>query len=144
MAGRPRRPTDLACLAVRPAQISRRRASLGVVAMTAGVQVLSFFSSVALARVLGATDDTDAYFLALSIQVTMYSILLAAGRLGAIPHLTRLGREQGSDFSAVASELVTTITIITAALVVVATALAVGLIPILLQGSSHLIHRAQL
>src|ERR1700736_3453019 len=112
------------------ARTSLRRASIGVVGMTAAVQVLSFFSSVALARVLGATDETDAYFLALSIQVTAYSILLAAARFGAIPELTRLSREHRADFSLLASELVTVVTVITALLVVVTTVIAVVLMPI--------------
>ncbi len=75
------------------------------------VQILSFGSSVALAQSLGASTETDAYFLALSIPVIAYSILVAALRLGAIPALTDVS-EDSAEFDEAASQLTAAVAIV--------------------------------
>ena len=52
------------------------------------IQVLSFGSSMVMATQLGARTSTDAYYLALSVPVVVYTVLMAAIRLGGIPGLT--------------------------------------------------------
>ena len=105
---------------------------------TIAVQTLSFVSSIALARTLGATESTDAYFLALSTPVLVYTILLAGTRLGAIPSLTQLTRTQPAEISRAASEIVSAVAIAALCLSVVAQLLAFILIPIVLSGQNQL------
>ena len=52
------------------------------------IQLLSFGSSMVMATQLGARTSTDAYYLALSVPVVVYTVLMAAIRLGGIPGLT--------------------------------------------------------
>ena len=51
-----------------------------VSAFTLAAQLIGFGSSIAIARVLGATRATDAYYLALSIPMLVYSIFLTTAR----------------------------------------------------------------
>jgi putative peptidoglycan lipid II flippase len=115
-----------------------------LVPATLGVQALSLVSSIALAHKLGATDGTDAYFLALSIPVVVYAILLAGIRLGAIPSLTTLARERPADVSRAASEIVSSVFAAALALSLVAQLLALIALPAVIGGSAHLHHVARL
>ena len=64
------------------------RALARVAPATLIVMLLGFGSSVLVARRLGATTMTDAYYLAFSVGTFGYVVLLAALRQGAIPKLT--------------------------------------------------------
>jgi putative peptidoglycan lipid II flippase len=88
-----------------------------------------------MARILGRSQETDAYFLALSIPVVVSSLLLVATRLGAIPALTSSKRTHPGNFSTAASEVVTLTLVAAAALAVVTTAVACVVVPLLTQGS---------
>lgn len=102
------------------------RIMAGLAPISLAVQLCSFVSSVALARVLGATYATDAYFLALSIPTLVYGILLAAVRVGATPALSKVARDaEPGAFDRAASELVAA-TMVTSAIV----ALAAGLLAV--------------
>lgn len=94
------------------------------------VQVFSFGSSIALATQLGATDQTDAYYLALSVPILAYGILVAALRLGAIPALTDLDNaESGEAFSLACSQVVTATFVASIVLSVVLTFLTALILP---------------
>jgi putative peptidoglycan lipid II flippase len=112
--------------------------------VTLAVQVLSFASSIALAQTLGASDETDAYYLALSVPVIVYAVLLAAIRLGAIPALTRVDREASQDLGQASSAIVTMTLLSALALTAVTTALAAWLLPAAITGSAHLESRTRL
>ena len=93
----------------------------GVVPVSLGVQVLSLASSVVLARVLGATTATDAYYLGLSVPVFVYGALVGALRQAAIPALTSVS-DSSVALTAASGELMRGVT----AVATVATVLAVG------------------
>jgi putative peptidoglycan lipid II flippase len=92
---------------VAPGGGSLRRVIAGVIPVTIVAQLASFGASLALAHVLGATVATDAYFLGLSVPLTIYGILLAGVRLGAIPSLTERKVAEPAEFNRVSSEIVT-------------------------------------
>jgi putative peptidoglycan lipid II flippase len=103
------------------------------------VQLLSFVSSVVLATQLGASVGTDAYYLALSIPVVVYGVLLSAVRLGGIPALTAIAREQpGRALSRAASELVTATTTVAVLLSAVLSAAMMVVLPAAAGGSAEL------
>jgi putative peptidoglycan lipid II flippase len=117
-----------------PRERSLRRIMTGLVPVSLAVQVLSFASSVALARVLGASTATDAYYLGLAVPALSYGILLAALRLGAIPALTDVAASSGNEgldraggelFSGVLSASVV-LTIVVTSIVEMALPLIVG------------------
>lgn len=114
---------------------SLTRVVAGMAPVTLSVQALSFLSSLALAAILGATYVTDAYYLALSVPVLVYGILLAALRLGAIPALTEADSDEGRDFNAACSELVVGVLVATVGLSLVATSITVALMPLLVGGA---------
>ncbi|HLY48997.1 MAG TPA: lipid II flippase MurJ [Solirubrobacteraceae bacterium] len=60
-----------------------------------------------MATQLGARTSTDAYYLALSIPVIVYAVLLVAVKMGGIPNLTAIANEERRSLSQAASELVT-------------------------------------
>src|SRR6516225_7981801 len=62
--------------------------ALRVSALTLATQLIGFGSSIAVARVLGATSATDAYYLGLSVPMLVYGIFLTTSRQCAIPALT--------------------------------------------------------
>src|SRR2546429_9883387 len=71
------------------------------------VTLLGLGSSVVVARRLGATTMTDAYYLAISVATVGYLVLLAAVRQGAIPKLTEVMQgHSAASFSLRCSELV--------------------------------------
>jgi len=108
----------------------------GLVPISLAVQVCSFISSIALARVLGASYATDAYFIALSIPTLVYGILLAAVRIGATPALTDASSDDAT-LDTAASELVSATFVASAVLTVVAGAVAATVLPGLLGASPH-------
>jgi putative peptidoglycan lipid II flippase len=118
-----------------PQRQSVKRIMAAVVPVTMLTQVLSFFSSLALAHVLGATAETDAYFLALSIPMITFGVLQAALRLGAIPALTRRNVSDPGSFSQVSSELFTAVAIAAAVASVLTTAIAAFVLPLAVSGS---------
>ena len=110
----------------------------GVLPATLILQALSLVSSVVMAHVLGASESTDAYFLALSVPVVTYAILLAASRLGAIPLLTSVKKDEPERLSAACSEIVSVTLAAAAGLAIIATLFAVVAIPLASGGSGHL------
>lgn len=102
-----------------------RRTIAGVIPVTAATQVLGFASSVVMAEYLGATRDTDAYYLALLLPGLASGVIVAALRQGAIPALTEAGRnDEGPAFSETVSALVIAVSAI--ALVLAIALAAVG------------------
>jgi putative peptidoglycan lipid II flippase len=102
------------------------------------VQLLSFGSSIALATQLGATTETDAYYLALSVPVVTYGILLAAVQLGAIPVLTRAEHRSREEFLTGCNQLVSATVVGAAVIAVIVTGVMVALLPALSGGSTLL------
>lgn len=104
------------------------------------VTLLGFGSSVVVARRLGATTMTDAYYLAFSVATFGYLVLLAALRQGAIPKLTEATRAEPQDsFSLGCSELLSA-TIVTASIIsVVVTGIMLALMPAVAGGPEHLV-----
>jgi putative peptidoglycan lipid II flippase len=112
----------------------------GLAPVSIAVQACSFASSIALARVLGASVHTDAYYLGLSVPALTYGVLLAALRLGAIPALTETEAEGGRGaFGARAGELVSAVLVGSACLAVVVTALTEAVLPLVLGGDARLV-----
>jgi putative peptidoglycan lipid II flippase len=114
--------------------ISLRRTMLRLTPWNLGVQALSFASAVALARVLGASVSTDAYYLGLSIPVLSYGILMGALRSGAIPALTDVASRGQEDLERAASEVFSGVLVASCALAVVVTAAAELLMPLIVGG----------
>src|SRR4051812_25738654 len=103
------------------------RRSLGrimtsIAPVSLAVQLASFISSLALARILGATVDTDAYYLGLSVPALTYGLFMAALRNGAIPSLTDAAGAGGVAFQRSAGELLSGVLAASAALAVLVTA----------------------
>lgn len=102
------------------------------------VQILSFGSSIVLATRLGASTKTDAYYLALSVPVVAYAVLLAGIRLGGIPKLTAVAAGSSEDeLSGACSQVVTGTLVASAVLSVLVTAVMVILLPAAAGGSSQ-------
>lgn len=102
-----------------------RRVMLSIMPVTAAVQVLSFFSSVAMASLLGATRDTDAYYLALLVPSITSGVLLTGLRQGSIPGLTDLRNSSEEDFRRSASSLMMAAAVVSLAAAAVITLIAV-------------------
>jgi len=115
-----------------PRTASLSRIAFGVAPFSVVVQIASFISSIALARVFGASAATDAYFLGLSIPVLAYAVLLAAVRLGAIPLLTDVDVDDPRAFSRVASDLVSIVAATSVGLTLVAAGVAAGILPVII------------
>jgi putative peptidoglycan lipid II flippase len=112
-----------------PRGVSLRKTMSQVMPVTFAAQICAFGASLALANVLGANVETDAYFLALSVPLTTYGILLAGVRLGAIPALTDRSRDGDASFSRSASEMVTGTALVALVLSVLLTAATLLAIP---------------
>ncbi len=95
------------------------------------VQVLSFASSVALATYLGASYVTDAYYLAVSIPMLVYGIVVGGIRVGFIPALTDEDNNDDRSFSNAAAELLTAVFFSALALAVVSIGLSILVLPLL-------------
>jgi len=115
---------------------------LRVSSLTLLTQVISFVSSILIARTLGATRSTDAYFLGYSVPLFVSSVFLTAIRSGAIPALTDEASRSERAFLAGSSELVSITLISTLLLSLLAAACAVALLP-LTAGSPSLVAQAQ-
>lgn len=126
----------------RPGRQSLWRIASGLAPVTLLVQALSLGSSLALALVLGASYRTDAYYLALSVPVIVYSILLYAVGSGAIPTLTV--HETDAELGDAASDLLTIVLIASVVLSVLISAMTVVLLPIVVGGPPRLTHLMRL
>lgn len=117
-----------------------RRALATVAPATLTVTLLSFASSVVVARRLGATTMTDAYYLAFSVATFGYLVLLAALRQGAIPKLTQMMQgNSGESFSLGCSELLSA-TLVTATVIsVIVTGIMLAVIPVAAAGPDHFV-----
>ena len=101
-----------------------------IVPATLLVGVLSFGSSMALATQLGATNETDAYYIALSVPTLAYGVLVAALRLGAIPVMTQIDvSESIEQFSTACNQLVSATFVGAVALSAVSTAVMMIVLP---------------
>ncbi len=118
------------------AQVSLRGVVARVAPVTIATQALSFFSSIALATYLGASYETDAYYLALAVPALAYGVVLAGIRMGAIPALTEQ-KDRGSDssFSAACSELMTAVVLASSVLALMVATVALVALPLLTTGS---------
>jgi putative peptidoglycan lipid II flippase len=114
-----------------------------VTLLTLLTQVFSFISSVMIARLLGATHATDAYFLGYAIPVFVASVFLTAIRAGAIPALTQEAGRASETFANAACELVSITLIGTLILSLLAAGFSVILMP-LTAGGDGLVSSAQL
>jgi putative peptidoglycan lipid II flippase len=103
------------------------------------VQILSFAAWIALAHELGASSETDAYVLGLSIPLVVYGILLAANNAGSIPGLTEQAAIGEAEEAQAARELVSAGVALSAALALIITPIAMALAPLVLGGNSELI-----
>lgn len=116
------------------------RALARVAPATLIVTLLGFGSSVLVARRLGATTMTDAYYLAFSVATFGYVVLLAALRQGAIPKLTEVNQgAPGETFSLGCSELFSATLVAATVISVVGTLIMLMVIPVAARGSTHLV-----
>lgn len=117
--------------------ISLRRVLTGLVPFSLAVQICSFASSIVLARVLGASSSTDAYYLGLSIPVASYAILLTAIRLGAIPALTERDVTGGAgSFERAAGGVVSATIVASFAMTFLVTVVAEAVVPLIVAGKT--------
>jgi putative peptidoglycan lipid II flippase len=123
--------------------VGLRRVMAGLVPVSLLVQACSFVSSIALARVLGASNATDAYYLGLSVPVLAYGILLAALRLGAIPALTDSVAD-GEELDRAGSELFSGVLVASVCLIIVVTALTEAALPVVLGDDGRLVSLTRL
>jgi putative peptidoglycan lipid II flippase len=101
------------------------------------VQLCSFVSSVAFAHILGATAETDGYYLGLSIPLLAFGLFVGSLRQGAIPTLTDLDAEAGSEaFAKAGGELLRGITLAAAVVTVAAVAASELLAPVVASGAT--------
>jgi putative peptidoglycan lipid II flippase len=101
-----------------------------VTAFTLGAQLIGFGSSVAIARVLGATRATDAYYLALSVPMLVYSIFLTTARQSGIPTLTEEAAASRSSLVDASSQLISATLFVSIVISALAAAAAVLLLPV--------------
>lgn len=122
-----------------PAPRGLVRIAAGLAPASFLVQALSFASSVALATQLGATTGTDAYYLALSVPVIAYGVLVGALRLGAIPPLSKVDADQSPEqFSRSCQDVVGATFAAAVGLSIAATAVMLVVLPAAASGSAHL------
>jgi putative peptidoglycan lipid II flippase len=105
--------------------------------VTVVVQLAGFLFSVALARVLGSSTGTDAYFLALSVPAAIYMVMLAALRQGATPAMTDSLARSDEEFARASSQLVSSVALLSAALAIVVTGMALVALPLAVGEGSH-------
>ncbi len=108
---------------------SLRRTLTGLAPVSLVVQLASFGSSIALAVVLGATVETDAYYLALAVPSVTSGVLMAAIRLGAIPALTEIRGAGEAAFARAAGELVTSVFLLALGATVLVTSIMAFVLP---------------
>jgi putative peptidoglycan lipid II flippase len=105
--------------------------------VTVVVQFAGFLFSVVLARVLGSSTGTDAYFLALSVPAAIYMVMLAALRQGATPAMTDSLARSDQEFARASSQLVSSVALFSAALAIVVTGIALVALPLAVAEGSH-------
>lgn len=134
-------PESSELIEARPAESGSLARTLARVApATLVVTLLGFCSSVVVARRLGATTMTDAYYLAFSVATFGYVVLLAALRQGAIPKLTEvIHRSSGDTFSLDCSELFSATLLAATVISVIGTAIMLMVIPVAASGSPDLV-----
>jgi putative peptidoglycan lipid II flippase len=94
------------------------------------VTLLGLGSSVVVARRLGATTTTDAYYLAFSVAAFGYLVLLAAVRQGAIPKLTEVMQENPAESLSLGCSELLSATLVTATVIsLVVTGIMLAVIP---------------
>ena len=104
----------------------------------AAVQLAGLVSSIALARVLGSSLGTDAYFLALSVPFGVSMIMLAGLRQGGTPPMTEMLARSEAAFVRAGSQLVSSVAVLASVLALVATAVTFVLAPLATgAGSQH-------
>lgn len=114
-----------------PAGRSIGRIMGGVVPVSLATQILSLVSSAVLARVLGATTSTDAYYLGLSVPVFVYGALVGSLRQSAIPALTSVSDPSSlTRLAAASGELVRGVTVVATLATVLAIGVAEGALPL--------------
>jgi putative peptidoglycan lipid II flippase len=116
------------------AGVSLRRTMFRLTPWNLAVQAFSFASAVALARVLGASVSTDAYYLGLSVPVLTYGILMGALRSGGIPALTDVAASGEAALERAANEIVSGVLVASCALALVVTAASELLMPLIVGG----------
>jgi putative peptidoglycan lipid II flippase len=118
-----------------PGQRSLGHIMTSVASVSLAVQVCSFASSVALARVLGASVETDAYYLGLSIPALTYGVFIGALRTGAIPALTNVVSSRGvAALERSASEVLSGVLVTSVALTVLVTGVVEVALPLFAGG----------
>jgi putative peptidoglycan lipid II flippase len=98
-------------------------------------QVASFAFSIALARVLGSSAETDAYFLAYSVQGAVF-LVMRVGLQAAMPGITERHAESEEEFAHASSQLVSSVVVVTTAVGAAVTAAAVVVVPFVLPHAS--------
>jgi len=119
------------------------RVFAGLFPLNIGVQAVSFAAWVAFAHVLGTSTATDAYVLGLSVPTLVYGLLLTAIRVGAIPGLTEKAT-RGDAGVGDANELMAATLVVSAALGVLVTLLAVAAAPLVLRSNPQLLSDVRL
>ncbi len=119
------------------------RLALRLSFLTLLAQACGFASSIVIARVLGASHSTDAYFLGLSVPLLVYGAFLAAVRQGGIPILTSEAAAGEAAFVDASSELVSATLVVSIVVALVAAAIAIILLPLTI-GNASLIGAARL
>lgn len=114
-----------------------------VSAFTLAAQAIGFGSSIAIARVLGATRATDAYYLALSVPMLVYGIFLTTARQCGIPTLTEEAAASRSSYVEASSQLISATLVASVIISVLAAAAAVLLLPLISSPSVASLARIQ-
>ena len=120
------------------------RVFAGLFPINLAVQAVSFAAWIAFAHVLGATTQTDAYVLGLSVPLLVYGILMSAIRVGAIPGLTEEVARSDADGGRAANELVAAAVTASTVLALAVTAIAVAAAPLVLRNDPSLLSHTRL
>src|SRR5690242_7760160 len=122
-------------------EVNLARVFAGTLPLNVAVQVLSFVAWAAFAHVLGASTQTDAYLLGLSVPALAYGILLTAIRVGVIPGLTEEVAKDDAAGARAANELFAAAILASAALGLALTAIAVAAAPLVLRSDPDLVFK---
>jgi putative peptidoglycan lipid II flippase len=125
-------------------EVNLARVFAGTLPLNVAVQVLSFVAWAAFAHVLGASTQTDAYLLGLSVPALAYGILLTAIRVGVIPGLTEEVAKDDAAGARAANELFAAAILASAALGLALTAIAVAAAPLVLRSDPDLVFKTRL
>lgn len=111
-----------------------RHTMVSIAPLTVAVQLCSLISSIAFARVLGASVATDAYYLGLSIPSLAYGILMSGLREGGIPALTEAEDRSHEELTKAGSELMSSVFAASLVLAVVVTVITEFVLPAFVGG----------